>query len=253
VFVKIVVLSPHRDDAAVSVGLAIDAWIAAGHKVSIVNACTRSEHAPFADMHSVHANDRTSFVSALRHREDEAWRRRVGNALTLVDLNVKDAPLRLHCSPLDVTTIPLNPNDKAIAKVQKAIEQIKPGALLIPLALGNDADHRAVREAAAALTATDLPCCFYEELPDAAAIESIDAAVSDLARTLNTDLAPVFASATGDVEAAVTRKFRIAVGYDSQINDATAADIAEFSRRYDGRERLWANAAWQASALAINA
>jgi hypothetical protein len=53
----------------------------------------------------------------------------------------------------------------------------------------------------------------------------------------------------GDVEAAVQRKQRLALCYDSQLDDAATVEIAEFSRTHEGRERLWVNAAWRASVL----
>jgi len=37
---KITVLSPHRDDAAFSVGLAIAEWLNAGYAVEVVNCFT---------------------------------------------------------------------------------------------------------------------------------------------------------------------------------------------------------------------
>gem|GEM_PF-6042353 len=36
--------------------------------------------------------------------------------------------------------------------------------------------------------------------------------------------------------------------YDSQIDESVTTEIAEFSRRYGGRERLWGNAAWRVDA-----
>jgi hypothetical protein len=53
------------------------------------------------------------------------------------------------------------------------------------------------------------------------------------------------------VGAAVARKQRLAICYDSQVEDATTDQIAEFSRNYQGRERLWANAAWRDSVLSF--
>ena len=67
-----VVLSPHRDDAAFSLGLAVDSWLAAGHSVSVLNFFTQSAYAPYSDVETLHANDRVSFVSAVRRREDVA-------------------------------------------------------------------------------------------------------------------------------------------------------------------------------------
>ncbi|MES2393738.1 MAG: PIG-L family deacetylase [Acidobacteriota bacterium] len=243
---KIVVLSPHRDDAAFSLGLSVAAWVAAGHKVAVVNVCTRSEWAPFSDADSVHENDRMSFVSALRHREDEAWRRRVGNAMILVDLNLKDAPLRMHCSREEAQVVQVNVNDKTIAKVQKAVEALKAGAVAIPMGLDADVDHRTVLAAAEKLAGT-LPCCFYEELPAALSLD-VDAAARELSARVGVELMAAFA---GGGEDAVKRKMRVAVGYDSQINDATAEAIAEFATRCGGRERVWGNAAWVAAGLGV--
>ena len=41
------------------------------------------------------------------------------------------------------------------------------------------------------------------------------------------------------------RKRKLALCYDSQIADAGIEQIAEFSRQYEGRERLWANKEWR--------
>ena len=60
-------------------------------------------------------------------------------------------------------------------------------------------------------------------------------------------LHPVFAMEAKDTtDEAVVRRRRIAWCYDSQIDESATAEIAEFCRRYEGRERLWGNAAWVA-------
>ena len=128
---KIVIVSPYRMDAALGLGLAVDAWLEQGHAVEVVNCFTRSEHAPHSDADSVHANDRLSFVSALRKREDEAWQKLYRSAkLTLTDLNLKDAPLRLHCAPEEVFSVAVNESDKSFAKIAKALEQRNDEAVL---------------------------------------------------------------------------------------------------------------------------
>lgn len=43
---RVLVLSPHRDDAAFSCGLILHELLSAGHSVSIVNVCTVSRYAP---------------------------------------------------------------------------------------------------------------------------------------------------------------------------------------------------------------
>jgi LmbE family N-acetylglucosaminyl deacetylase len=248
---KIAVVSPHRDDAAFSLALAVGVWIEAGHKVIVINGFSRSQYAPFSEMEFVHSNDRMSFVTALRGREDEVWRRQYGSALTLVDLNMKDAPLRLHCASNEVFGLAVNPLDKSLVKIQKAVERTGAGAVVLPLGLGGHIDHMAARESLTRMATTNTPCAFYEDLPvtEGAAIEE---SVRDLERELKVQLAPVFARGSADVRAAAARKRRAVLCYDSQIDDAEVERIARFSEQYDGRERLWGNTAWLESELSFN-
>ena len=248
---RIAVVSPHRGDAAFGLGLAIGAWVAAGNKVVVVNCFSRSEFAPYSDVGSVHANDRVSFATAVRHREDVSWQRMFGNALTLEDLNLKDAPLRMHIPAKDVASVKMNATDKGLLKIQKALEKLQANAVVLPLALGGDVDHRVAREAATAQVNWALPCCFYEELPDALEMsdETIVTEAGAVGKAAGVELAPVFGSAVS--EEAEKLKLRMVLRYDSQVNDETAERIAAFSKRYEGRERLWGNAAWLGSKLAI--
>jgi LmbE family N-acetylglucosaminyl deacetylase len=247
--VKIVVVSPHRDDAAFSLSLAIAAWLERGHAVEVVNCFTRSEYAPFSDVSSVHANDRMTYVTAVRAKEDESWRKQFGavaKRLSLKDLNVKDGPLRMHCTLEELTSVAVNPADKAMAKIQKAMEGA--GAVVLPLALGGHVDHRTV-QAAAVVAGSAVPCAFYEDLPYA--LELGAKAIAQAAQDSGAALTPVFAGEAQEVDAAIKRKQRLALCYDSQIEDAMAQRMAEFCAPYGGRERLWANAAWRASELAV--
>jgi LmbE family N-acetylglucosaminyl deacetylase len=246
--VNIVVVSPHRDDAAFSLSLAIEAWLERGHAVEVVNCFTRSEHAPFSDVSSVHANDRMTYVTAVRSKEDESWRKQFGAAakrLSLKDLNVKDGPLRMHCALEELATVAVNPVDKAMAKIQKAMEGAD--AVVLPLALGGHVDHRTAREAAGAIAESAVACAFYEDLPYALELDA--AAIPQAAGGVGAELTPVFARQELEVDVAIKRKRRLALCYDSQIEDATAERMAAFCTQYGGRERLWGNAAWRASEL----
>ena len=95
---------------------------------------------------------------------------------------------------------------------------------------------------------------FYEELPEAGVrvwMRAIDAAVGELTLAVQGKLEPVLAGGAGmsDVEDAVRKKRRVAWCYDSQIDEAATTEIAEFCRRFEGGERIWANAAWRAVGL----
>jgi LmbE family N-acetylglucosaminyl deacetylase len=256
--VKITVVSPHRGDAAFAVGLAVEAWLERGHAVEVVSCFTRSEFAPYSDVGSVHANDRVSFVTAVRKREEEAWRKLYGaSKLTLTDLNLKDAPLRLHCRADEVFGRAAEASEKVVAKIRRALELSKAGALVLPLGLSGHVDYVTARDVAlSAQGSAGLPVAFYEELPYAAdegAEAAIEAAVVQLALTVQSKLQPVFVTEAlhGDaVEDAVVRRRRMAWCYDSQIDESATSKIAEFCRRYEGRARMWGNAAWLAGGLA---
>jgi LmbE family N-acetylglucosaminyl deacetylase len=141
----------------------------------------------------------------------------------------------------------VNPFDKAMLKLLKAVEGAD--AVVAPLALGGHVDHRTAREATAAMATGAKPWAFYEDLPDA--LEAGEAEIERSAQAIGADLVPLFASAEGDVETAIQRKRRLALCYDSQIEDATAEGMAAYCGRFGGRERLWANTAWRASELAV--
>jgi LmbE family N-acetylglucosaminyl deacetylase len=250
--VKIAVVSPHRGDAAFALGLAIAAWLAEGHAVEVISCFTRSEFAPYSDAGSLHAHDRMSFVTAVRKREDEAWRKQHGVAkLTLTDLNLKDAPIRLHCKVEQVFGRPADVSEKVVSKIQRAVEMSKAAAIVLPLGIGGHVDQLSARDAAMSADKLPLRMAFYEELPFVARCDAgaVEAALQLLPAMLQAELQPVLlplASAEGEPDRAVERKRRIGWCYDSQINEAVTTEIAEFCRRYDGRERVWANAAWRA-------
>ena len=255
--VKIVVLSPHRDDAAFSLGLSLAQWLDDGHAITVLNCFTQSEYAPYSDVDSLHRNDRASFATAVRRKEDIAWNKLLGGKLRFHDLDLLDAPLRLACSVDEVLHVPIRPGDRAVARVAGAVAKLIRGgtpeatAVLVPLAVGGHIDHRVVRQAALdALSGTDLPVAFYEDLPYAARAGEAEE-LATVAEATGLLLRPTFASPPADVADAVRRKMRMGECYDSQVDSEVVGSIGEFCLRYSGRERLWANAAWLLSGLAV--
>lgn len=252
---KILVLSPHRGDAAFSLSLAITSWLEARHTVTILNIFTRSLQAPLSDAEFVHENDRLSYVSAMRLREDQHFVQRLTQDLPrsakgsvkMVDLNLKDAPIRLRCPIEDVCDRPVGPDDPAIEKIRKAVERQQEAgamdALVLPLALGEHVDHLTVRAAAMSFT-TDLPSGFYEDLPYAVTHPSagvdLVALREEASTQLNETLTPVVCGAGSAPEL----KRRLVAGYASQIDDDAAGLIGDFAVRYKGGERLWVNQHW---------
>ena len=249
---KIAVVSPHRGDAAFALGLSVKAWLEQGHAVEVVSCFTRSEFAPYSDVGSVHANDRVSFVTAVRKREDEAWRKQFGVAkLTITDLNLKDAPIRLHCRPEDVFGRSAEVSEKVLSKIRRALEGSRAEAVVLPLGLSGHVDHVTARDATLSILPADMPIAFYEELPFAAsgAEGATETIVHARSLALQSELQSAFASESRQTDDAITeavqRKRRAAWCYDSQIDEKVTTEIAEFCRRYRGRERLWVNTAWR--------
>jgi LmbE family N-acetylglucosaminyl deacetylase len=236
--VKIAIISAHRGDAALAVGLTVDHWLQRGDAVEVICCYTRSEHAPFSDAGSLHPNDRMSFVSATRKREDEAWvklaAKGVAGKLLLTDLNLKDAPLRLHCAADEVFGQVTETSDKATLKIRKAVGQSKAELLVIPLALDGHIDRVTARDAARA--GQSVAVLFYEDLPQA--LKLTEEAIAESAKVLLAS--PQFVQDPTNADSAVARKRRIAWCYDSQIDESETAAIAERSREFGGRERLWA-------------
>jgi LmbE family N-acetylglucosaminyl deacetylase len=244
--VRIVVLSPHRDDAAFSLTLAIEAWLKAGFRVEVLNCFTRSEYAPYSDADSIHPHDRRSYVTALREREDKAWLRQLGTGVTITDLNLKDAPLRLRCSADEVCNMKVDATEKAFLKIEAWFRHDQADAVVLPLALGAHVDHLTARDAALAGLNVAIPRAFYEDLPYAArpgAAEQIEAVALTLGRTLTCG----FVENSKTTNEAVVRKRKAALCYDSQVDDDVIDSIAHFSSRYEGKERLWMNEMWRTS------
>ena len=255
---KITVVSPHRGDAAFALGLSIGAWLRGGHAIEVVSCFTRSDFAPYSDVGSVHRNDRVSFVTAVRKREDEEWRKQLardrGSKFTITDLNLKDAPLRLHVGANEVFGRAADASEKVTSKIRRALEMSKAGAWVLPLGLGGHVDHVTARDVElSALAMEGFPVAFYEELPEATAVrdEAVDAATLSLTLAVQGKLEPVFAGGDGlvDVEDAVAKKRRVAWCYDSQIDEAATLEIAEACRKFEGRERIWASEAWRSAGL----
>jgi hypothetical protein len=190
----------------------------------------------------------------MRLREDELFVRRIKeslpkglkNNLQMLDLNLKDAPIRLRIPLDEVCKTPVNPADPSIEKIRKALtRQSELGtmeALVVPAALGNHVDHLTLREAALPF-ANGIPSAFYEDLPYIAthpsALEDLGA-VRDAAAERGSPLTPF----TCHIESAVERKRKLILGYASQIEEDVADTICNVASDYNGCERLWVNEEW---------
>jgi nucleotide-binding universal stress UspA family protein len=236
-------------------------WLTARHTVTLLNVFTRSRYAPYSDAAFVHENDELSYVSAMRLREDELFLRRIKeslpkglkNHLHMLDLNLKDASIRLRVPIDQLCNTPVNAVDPSLEKIRKALtRQSELGAmeaLVLPAGLGNDVDHLTVREAAMPFVAS-LPTAFYEDLPYLASHPSASADLEVLksaATERNDPLAEMVCRAGEPAADAIIRKRKLVLNYASQIDEEAGVVISNFAANYDGGERLWANQLWHSS------
>jgi hypothetical protein len=236
-------------------------WLTARHAVTLLNVFTRSRYAPYSDAAFVHENDELSYVSAMRLREDELFLRRIKeslpkglkNNLHMLDLNLKDAPIRLRVPIDQLCNTPVNSVDPSLEKIRKALtRQSELGAmeaLVLPAGLGNDVDHLTVREAATPFVAS-LPTAFYEDLPYLATHHSATAdleALKSAATERDDPLSEIVCRAGESAADAVVRKRKLVLNYASQIDEEAGVAISNFATRYGGGERLWANRLWHSS------
>lgn len=252
---RILVVSPHLDDAAFSLSLAIKSWLHRTHTVDVVNCFTQSEYAPYSDAESMPWNARRAYVTALRLKEDEHWREQLGPGLQTSNWSLEDAPLRLRCGVDQVCNLTPVRTDGSCETIRTATEKALSqtgSALVVPLAVGGHVDHRTVHDSLLPLAHQNpnSPLAFYEDLPYAARAEAEDE-VKRIVERVGAELCPTFASPRSGVESAALWKRRLASCYDSQIDDQTAEQIGDFCRRYGGRERMWGNKAWLATDLTV--
>lgn len=226
---------------------------AIGARVRVLDAFTRTEHAPYRAPH-----DRRP-AAAVRAAED-----RVAAALLrvaeVVDLGFEDAPGRLGVR-LDQPCDPALPVDDALAAALAAAIAADvagahgaaldgrapkgappPGWLLAPLTPpGAHVDHRVLHAAARRVVAGEARVAWYEDLPYATRIDAtaVEAAAGALADALGTRLVPIVRTSWDG-----GRRKRYAVGcYASQTAPADLDVLAQTpdvsgTRRGDA-ERLW--------------
>jgi len=230
---EITILSPHRDDAAFSLCMALRRWSAMRVKLTVINFFTVSAYGPGSS-----AKDPAT-ISNIRQREDRRVISMIGPLIRIRDAGLLDAPLRLGIEAAAVC----RPETRSFLKT-KDLQDVScfirrwahSGLLIAPLSLGGHIDHIAVYEAAMESAASPR-LAYFEDLPYAAwtSDQTLMARVANAEQKTKTSLRPAVIRTrfTGPT------KRRIIARYQSQIAREESAFIARFSARYGGGERLW--------------
>ena len=230
---QITVLSPHRDDAGFSLGLALGFWGAASVRLQVLNFFTQSAYAPRSPAKT------TEEISAIREEEDQRSISFIHPGITVTSLDWLDAPLRLNLpfSQIMQERSAEKITPEFLRQLSRSIQQHCMNSLAIaPLGLGNHVDHIAVHKAAIhSLSPQSL--AFYEDLPYATwtPVADLQARIESVEHATGTQLKPFILRA----QDAVSRKRQIASFYQSQITPDEADNIARHAESYGSGERLW--------------
>ena len=229
---KLIILSPHRDDAAFSLFFGLSAWGNLPLSLTVMNFFTVSDYAPQAKAAAVAA------ISQLRRREDRRALSRIDRRIRVVDLALFDAPLRLGLDPSRVCGAepPASLTETELRPLCKHLKLPGLQGALAPLALGNHVDHWAVYQA----SLRSIPwhqLGFYEEFPYAARVSS---------KTLSNRISQTEDAAGCSLQPLIMRtlqsrrnKLRAIRQYSSQITTSEAERIANGTNSSGPGERIW--------------
>ena len=240
---RVVVLSPHSDDACYSLAGLLRQHALAGRSVQVITVFSETryvEHSsppPGTTVAEQRKNEDRRFLALLAEgvpdgtRVEGAW------------LDYDDAPLREgYLSGEVCISRPLLADDLALAsRLAKALGSVVgcDADLLVPLGLGQHVDHLIVREAGMAITSGCNRTFLYEDLPYAAEVspEHVDSCIESFAVSRTVRLTSSVVEIPGGTE----WKLGVVRAYESQHTKGIAAQLAAHARRFSrpGSERVW--------------
>lgn len=244
-----IVLSPHLDDAALSLGGSIARWSAAGERILVVTVAAGSP-SPLALMSSFAESLHRAWgvgstdVVALRRREDEAAMAILGAEAERLER--LDAVYRLpqrydgDAALLGEPALEDRLGVELASDLAPILAASPRAGILAPLAVGGHVDHRVVHRVAVALARRGREVRFYEDFPYAAR----PFAVEDRRAAIALELEPV----SVDIAATIERKVDAVLAYASQIDAlfggveparAAIVDYARVTGSGGHAERIW--------------
>lgn len=226
----VLLLSPHADDVAFSVGGLIAGW-GPQLRLQMLTAFGRSGWAllPSLRKQSVDA------VSAARRLEDSAYCGKHG--IDHVVLDCPDSYVMGYNEAKELNT-PLNQDPRTgdmVKLIGDALCRLRPDVVIAPSALGGHIDHRIVRAAAEAWGRADI--FYYEDIPYSAYLT-----LGEIQRELGAQgLEPAMSI---DIDAAMEEKCGDMWSYRTQTSAPTVAEMRLHAARLSMGaaryvERLW--------------
>ncbi len=154
---RVLLLSPHPDDIAWSLGATTTRLHAAGAELFALTFFGETRYAPGHPAHG------STAVTEVREAEERAWAGWAG--VRLHRHLLPDASLRGYD---DDTEMGAEPEADMVAAVRERLRAellaVEPALIVAPLAIGGHVDHSAVRHAVSSMT-FDTGLVWYEDLP----------------------------------------------------------------------------------------
>ena len=234
---NVVLLSPHSDDIAFSLGAFLLGQCDVSH-IQIITVFSIS--ASTAD----ESIKDPAVVSAIRKAEDGCFVESLGRDVGSIWLDRKDAPLRLHIS--DEAVFSSDPSYIGLNEVRHVVDKVKEeygsfNLLFAPMALGQHIDHVLVRNAALELLSDGFAVLLYEDLPYAAdfSLSEIERYTSQLGALAGQEFELLILETGITVE----EKVVLLSCYQTQMDPQTESRVRSHADRCNGNsvvERVWA-------------
>lgn len=225
---NVYILSPHFDDAAYGLTLTISRLINRNIPVTLINCFTVTKWTALP----VEDKDVKS-VSLLRATEDEAYNSLFNNAISIINLDLLDAPLR---NGYIFQSSSFAPNEwDLVEQLKDYLQQNINGILFCPLAIGDHIDHAICRAAVVQLF-KKLDVIFYEDLPYANRIT--EAQILEHVGKLQEELGVQLSDYTSELEDGNIDKEQAIRVYKSQLTEEICSEIIARMNTLKG-ERFW--------------
>ncbi|MCG8475229.1 MAG: hypothetical protein MI784_07130 [Cytophagales bacterium] len=221
---KSVILSPHSDDAALSLGgLLLSGRLGITELLTVfsVSNCT------FNDL-----DDTVENITRTRKMEDREFSGLCNPELRLSYMDMPDAPLRLGIDSAAVFDRSMLPEDRKISRdiagfvAEKYCFDI---SVYAPLALGGHIDHWIVLEAACLLADEGYRVFFYEDLPYASACSGNH--IEERIEFLKKKTGRKFSSRISCPGVSIGEKIDALKAYRSQLDSSMAERVMRYHKK----------------------
>jgi LmbE family N-acetylglucosaminyl deacetylase len=228
VWKSLLVLSPHADDAALSVGGLIQS-LTPCRSVLVLTLFGRSNYSRNSDAGNWEA------VTEMRKREDLAFTQRVGASLVYFDFPEAALRYRSFDQIFARNSQRLNCPSRMLNVLRKLLRQLQPVLVLAPLGLGSHRDHLVTMNLGRRICRDEnIPIAYYEDLPYAE--DYSERKIRQVVKRIDETLRPI----SVQIRFGLNAKLNNLSLYRTQISAEEMSSVAEYAKRWtDPTERIW--------------